>query len=70
MQKVLGFTLLLSVVVIWVASSMMIQAIFTRVDFFKPFFLTYFSTSMFSIYLLSYPWRRNSLGSEQILPFK
>ena len=42
------------VIVIWVGSAWLIQLIFSSsdTDFNKPLFLTYFSTSFFTIYLI------------------
>ena len=64
-KAVVGLCLLLCVVVLWVGSSTAIQAIFTEVGFDKPFFLTYFNTSMFSLYLLSLIWKK---VPEPVLP--
>jgi hypothetical protein len=51
-KKLIGVILILLVICIWVFSSEIIQYIFKNMNFKKPFFLTYFSTSLFSIYLL------------------
>ena len=54
----IGVALLLFVVCLWVSSSTAIQFILRTQDFTRPFFLTYFSTSMFrsaSFLLLSRP---------------
>ena len=61
-QRILtGLILLLAVDLIWVASSEFTKYIFKDLDYDKPFFSTYFKTSLFMIYLtgfLSYkPWR-------------
>jgi len=42
------------VIVIWVGSALLIQAIFNGQDtqFNKPLFLTYYSTSFFTLYLI------------------
>ncbi|CAG9315870.1 unnamed protein product [Blepharisma stoltei] len=62
MKKIaLGFVLLLLVVVLWVGSSTLIQEILTNENFDKPFFLTYFSTSNFSLYLISLTWKHKTL---------
>ncbi len=49
-----------------VGSSVAIQAIFADASFDKPLFLTYFSTTLFSVYLLGLPiiprWRRSITG--------
>ncbi len=42
----LGVLLLLAVVVIWVGSAVLIQLIFSADNFNKPFFLTYFDTTL------------------------
>lgn len=52
-----GLFLILMVVVLWVASGEMTQAIYSGqaegvAAFDQPFFLTYFSTSLFSLYLV------------------
>jgi solute carrier family 35 protein F5 len=58
----LGLALLGLVVVIWVGGSVFIQFIFTNQDFTRPFFLTYYNTCLFSIYLLGFAifpkWRK------------
>lgn len=50
-RHALGITLILIVVFLWVGSSNLLQHIFTGGGFGKPFFTTYFSTSLFSLYL-------------------
>jgi solute carrier family 35 protein F5 len=60
-KKVLGFCLLFLVICLWVASSTAIQLLFTSGGFQKPFFLTYFSTSMFMLYLLKLPFKQVSM---------
>ncbi|KAF2346003.1 hypothetical protein FHG87_023241 [Trinorchestia longiramus] len=61
-QLVLGLVVLLLVDVIWVASSELSEYIFKDIGYNKPFFSTYFKTSLFSIYLLGFlfwpPWRQ------------
>ncbi len=47
----LGIVLLLLVVVLWVGSSTLIQTIFVDQNFRQPLFLTYYSTSLFTLYL-------------------
>ena len=59
-NKLIGFGLLLSVVVLWVGSSTAIQKIFKEIDFYKPYFLTYFSTSWFSLYLVTIPFKKQA----------
>ena len=53
-QKFKGVIYLTLVVTIWVASAILIQQIFKNksTSFDKPFFLTYFSTSFFMVYLI------------------
>jgi solute carrier family 35, member F5 len=51
-DSVIGFALLGVVVVLWVGSSTLIQTIFEDSDFNKPFFLTYFSTTLFMLYFI------------------
>lgn len=57
-----GLALIGVVAVIWVGSAELIQFIFGASSFSKPFFLTYLSTSLFSVYmcgfLFSSSWRR------------
>lgn len=60
--KALGFLLLTVVVILWIASSTAIQLLFVEVHYFKPFFLTWFSTSMFSFYFLSLLWNKIELS--------
>ena len=56
-----GVVLLLVVDLIWVASSEFTQYIFRDLSYDKPYFSTYFKTSLFSVYLLGFalhrPWR-------------
>jgi solute carrier family 35 protein F5 len=64
----LGLIILLGVVFIWVFSGVLMQYIFTNADFDHPFFLTFFSTSLFTLHLLDFlrdlPWRR-ACGTEK-----
>lgn len=53
-QHALGLGLVMLVAVIWVASSELIQYIFGESSFSKPYFLSYFCTSLFSVYLLGF----------------
>ncbi|KAM9965073.1 hypothetical protein ACTFIW_004874 [Dictyostelium discoideum] len=59
-RHVIGSLLVLSVVSLWVASSIITQIIFTSESYDKPFFLTYFGTSIFSFYLGGYfiKWKK------------
>ncbi len=50
----LGLFLLLAVIILWVVSGALIQSIFSDDSFNSPFFLTYFSNSLFTVYLFSY----------------
>uniref|UniRef100_A0A6B2E777 Solute carrier family 35 member F5 n=1 Tax=Phlebotomus kandelakii TaxID=1109342 RepID=A0A6B2E777_9DIPT len=60
-KLILGTLLLLLVDVIWVSSSELTKFLYQDENFDKPFFCTYFKTSMFTIYLLALgllaPWR-------------
>ncbi|XP_055708442.1 solute carrier family 35 member F5 [Phlebotomus papatasi] len=60
-KLILGTLLLLLVDVIWVSSSELTKFLYEDDNFDKPFFCTYFKTSMFTIYLLALgllaPWR-------------
>lgn len=62
----MGLLLLGLVVVIWVGGSVFVQFIFTKQSFNRPFFLTYYNTSLFSLYLLGFAffkkWRNNPTG--------
>lgn len=53
-KRVIGLLCLLGVVLIWVISGELIEFIFSNQSFSSPFFLTYFNTSLFSIYLLGF----------------
>uniref|UniRef100_A0A7S0ZJA4 EamA domain-containing protein n=1 Tax=Timspurckia oligopyrenoides TaxID=708627 RepID=A0A7S0ZJA4_9RHOD len=61
-QHVLGIILILAVTLTWVGSSILTQAIFGSRDYDKPFALTFFNTSMFTVYLLGFifnsSWRQ------------
>ncbi|KAI8048383.1 hypothetical protein BDF22DRAFT_703093 [Syncephalis plumigaleata] len=46
-----GLLALLGVVCCWVGSSFAVQGMFTDYDYSKPFFLTYFNTCTFTLYL-------------------
>eukprot|EP00993_Chasmostoma_nieuportense_P001464 NODE_2344_length_1205_cov_50.674397_g2230_i0.p1 GENE.NODE_2344_length_1205_cov_50.674397_g2230_i0~~NODE_2344_length_1205_cov_50.674397_g2230_i0.p1 ORF type:complete len:358 (-),score=85.94 NODE_2344_length_1205_cov_50.674397_g2230_i0:132-1184(-) len=48
----LGICLIVLVAALWVGGSYLIQLIFTDTAFHKPLFLTYFTTSNFSLFLL------------------
>ena len=56
-----GVVLLAAVDLIWVASSELTGYIFHDLDYDKPFFSTYFKTSLFMTYLAGFamyrPWR-------------
>jgi len=49
-----GVCLLIIVAIIWVAASEWIQHIYGALDFNKPYFITFFNTSMFALYNLGY----------------
>jgi len=57
-RKVIGLICLLGVILLWVGSSILMQFIFTDENFNKPFFLTYLDTSLFTIYLSGFIFRR------------
>lgn len=65
-RLVLGIVVLLLVDVIWVGSAELMEYIFKDEEFDKPFFLTYFNTSSFMIYLTGFlflkPWRHQCTG--------
>lgn len=50
-KYLIGLLYLCLVIFLWVGSSLLIQAIFSEEQFQSPFFLTYFSTSLFILYL-------------------
>ena len=54
MPRCKGVFFLSMVIVIWVGSAILIQMIFSseQSEFAKPLFLTYFSTSFFTLYLI------------------
>ncbi|KAF2072948.1 hypothetical protein CYY_005741 [Polysphondylium violaceum] len=58
-RHIIGTICILAVVFLWVFSGVMTQIIFTEEDYNKPFFLTYFATSIFTFYLLGFgiKWR-------------
>ena len=70
-----GVLLTLAVVLLWVGSSVAIKEIFHAGEFKKPFFLTYFSTSLFTLYLLGFfcrpAWRAGLRrgGATHALPY-
>eukprot|EP00871_Galdieria_phlegrea_P002253 jgi/Galph1/3028/GphlegSOOS_G1656.1 len=51
-RNAIGILLLILVALLWVSSSVLIQYIFGVINYEKPLFLTYFSTSFFIVYLL------------------
>ena len=51
-KHTLGVICILFVVFLWVASAEICESIFNDNDFNNAFFLTYFSTSMFLVYML------------------
>ena len=54
LPRVKGIFYLTMVIIIWVGSAILIQMIFDSDDsqYAKPLFLTYFSTSFFTLYLI------------------
>lgn len=71
-RMVAGLFLLLTVDVIWVASSEFTGYIFHDLHFDKPFFTTYFKTSLFMVYLTGFlfhrPWRVQLAQRGRITP--
>ncbi|EFA81910.1 hypothetical protein PPL_05142 [Heterostelium album PN500] len=59
-RHIIGAICVLIVVFLWVFSSILTQIIFTEESFDKPFFLTYFNTSIFSFYLFGFAikWKK------------
>lgn len=51
----LGLMFIFYVTVIWVCASVLTQFIYSDLDFKSPFFITYISSSLFSLYLIL--WR-------------
>lgn len=65
----IGIGLLVLVAIIWVSASTLVQFILKSQSFSQPFFLTYFSTSLFSLYLLGFiifPQWRGSVSWEPV----
>ncbi|KAI8039834.1 solute carrier family 35 member F5 [Drosophila gunungcola] len=62
-KLLLGISILILVDVVWVSSSELTKFLYNEANFEKPFFCTYFKTSMFSIYLLVIgilaPWKES-----------
>ncbi|KAH8269501.1 hypothetical protein KR018_004366 [Drosophila ironensis] len=62
-KLLLGIAMLILVDVVWVSSSELTKFLYDEAKFDKPFFCTYFKTSMFSIYLLVIgilaPWKES-----------
>jgi solute carrier family 35 protein F5 len=56
-RRGLGLLCLLGVVLIWVISGELIEFIFTNQNFSAPFFITYFNTGLFTLYLLGFLFR-------------
>ncbi|XP_059612837.1 solute carrier family 35 member F5 [Phlebotomus argentipes] len=69
-RLILGTLLLLLVDVIWVSSSELTKFLYQDQNFDKPFFCTYFKTSMFTIYLLALgllaPWRDSCPATQPV----
>jgi len=70
--RAMGVVCIVSVVVLWVGSSELIQLIFdgNKFKFESPLFLTFYSTSLFSVYLLGFvfckSWRRSFSGDDNL----
>jgi len=62
LRKIFGMICILTVVILWVLGGVAIQFIYGDLNYDKPFFVTYVSTSLFSVYLLGFifigSWRR------------
>ncbi|XP_031616367.1 solute carrier family 35 member F5 [Contarinia nasturtii] len=62
-KLLLGIFLLIIVDIIWVSSSELTKFLYQNENFDKPFFCTYFKTSMFTLYLLVLgliaPWKNS-----------
>eukprot|EP01134_Creolimax_fragrantissima_P004402 CFRG4402T1 len=58
-RYIVGLIFLLFVVIIWVGSSVLMKFIYSgsETNFNKPFFLSFYNASMFSVYLLGFLWR-------------
>ncbi|KNC73819.1 hypothetical protein SARC_13624, partial [Sphaeroforma arctica JP610] len=58
-RYLVGLVFLAFVVIIWVGSSWLMKFIYSsgETSFNKPFFLSYYNASMFSVYLLGFVWR-------------
>jgi len=69
-KRAMGVVCIVSVVLLWVGSSELIQFIFdgNKFKFESPLFLTFYSTSLFSVYLLGFvfckSWRRSWSGGD------
>ncbi|KAG2373804.1 hypothetical protein C9374_011689 [Naegleria lovaniensis] len=61
-RKLIGMICIVAVVILWVLGGVVIQFIYGNMSYDKPFFVTYVSTNLFSIYLLGFvfmgSWRR------------
>uniref|UniRef100_A0A336MFB4 Solute carrier family 35 member F5 n=1 Tax=Culicoides sonorensis TaxID=179676 RepID=A0A336MFB4_CULSO len=66
-RLILGVILLLLVDVIWVSSSELTKFLYENEQYNKPFFCTYFKTSMFTLYLVGLgviaPWKTSCMKS-------
>ena len=60
-KQLAGVLLILLVVVLWTGSSVAIQLVFETHRFSKPFFLTYASACLLTVYLPFYPDRVRDL---------
>ncbi|KXS12224.1 hypothetical protein M427DRAFT_125966 [Gonapodya prolifera JEL478] len=57
-RRALGTILILLIVFIWVASSFLSQSLQEDQNFARPYFITYFNTSSFTMYLIPVLWRK------------
>lgn len=69
-RLLLGLLLLLCVNVIWVLSSELTKYIFINTEFDKPFFTTYFKTSMFMVYLMGFMFSKSWRSTGQNIEYQ
>ena len=64
-KPVLGISLLIATNIVWILSAEISRYILADIDYNKPYFTTWFSMSLFSVYLIGFviypPWRRQCL---------
>lgn len=68
-----GVVLVLTVALIWVSASELLQFIYKDSHYDKPLFVTYFSTSLFTLYLLGFGllprWRLLMRGQDDVVGY-